>query len=486
VTPANPEAENGQEEEGSRARRLIAGLALLGAGILAAYVLLLSGDKYEVTAEFQNASQLVKGNEVVVGGVTVGSVKKIELGADGEALVTFDVNDKFAPLGTGTTATIRSTSLSGIANRQIQLTLPPDGGDEIPDGGTLPQTQTVSEVDLDQVFNTLNPRTVRDFKHVIQGFEVSYDGVGPQANRGYKYLNPFLSTSRRLFDELTLDTPAFESLLVDTSQLSGTLAARRDDISSLVHNLDLMMGALGSEKQALADSIARLPGFMRQANTTFVHLRSTLDDLDPLVDASKPVADKLGPFFRDFRSAAADAVPTISDLDAIVARPGGANDLTELTKLQVPLAKAGVGSGSPDCGTDPSSDYAAAADGDFTQGALGESNCALRNGLPALSFFRAYTPELVGWFNDFGTSGVYDANGGIGRIGTTFNVFSLSTPGFPAILQPPSSLISNPALDTGNTSRCPGSNERPAPDGSNPFTEGGTLNCNPNQIPPGP
>jgi hypothetical protein len=179
-------------------------------------------------------------------------------------------------------------------------------------------------------------------------------------------------------------------------------------------------------------------------------------------------------------------VPTISDLDAIVARPGNSNDLTELTRLQVPLAKAGVGSGSPDCGADPTTDYAAAADGDLTQGALGESACALRNGLPALSFFRAYTPELVGWFNDFGTSGIYDANGGIGRIGTTFNVFSVSTPGFPAIFDPPSSLISNPALDTGNTKRCPGANERPAPDGSNPFTDGGTLNCNPNQIPPGP
>ncbi len=62
----------------------------------------------------------------------------------------------------------------------------------------------------------------------------------------------------------------------------------------------------------------------------------------------------------------------------------------------MPLAKAAVGSGSPDCGKNPSTDYLKAADRNFTQGAFGESVCSLRNGLPNLSFFRSYTPELVG------------------------------------------------------------------------------------------
>ena len=32
---------------------------------------------------------------------------------------------------------------------------------------------------------------------------------------------------------------------------------------------------------------------------------------------------------------------------------------------------------------------------------------------------RAYSPELTGWFDDFGHSGFPDAFGGIGRISTT-------------------------------------------------------------------
>ena len=94
------------------------------------------GDDYSVTAEFQNASQLVKGNQVVVGGVPVGSVQEISLGPHGQALVKFSVDSDYAPLRRGTTAQIRSYSLSGIANRQVQLTLPPpsQAGPEIPTG----------------------------------------------------------------------------------------------------------------------------------------------------------------------------------------------------------------------------------------------------------------------------------------------------------------------------------------------------------------
>jgi phospholipid/cholesterol/gamma-HCH transport system substrate-binding protein len=471
--------------------RIAAIVALLGA-VTAVAILLVGGggSSYQVTARFANASQLVGGEQVVVAGAPAGSVEEIALGPNGEALVTFSVNEEYAPLRYGTTATIRSFSLSGIANRQVQLTLPPSerAGEEIPDGGVMEQSDTVSEVDLDQIFNTLDKRTVADLKKVIQGFEVSYDGVGKQANKGFKYLNPFLSTSRRVFGELTRDQRAFERLLVDTSRLSGALADRRDDVSLLVGNLNRMMGAIGRQKASLAEAVGRLPGFMRAFNTTAVNLRATLDDVDPLVDASKPVAVKLRPFFREFRGAAADLVPTVRDLDAIVKRRRKDNDLVELTRLQVPLARKAIGGGSPDCGGD-TSDFDSASDDNFEQGAFGESVCALRNGLPNLAFFRPYTPELVGWFDDFGHSGQYDANGGYGRFSTLFNAFTPSTTGLPPL---PGDLVDSDAvfndlLDTGNLRRCPGSNERDPGDGSTPFgpSDGGP-DCDESQVPPGP
>ncbi|MGH2950890.1 MAG: MlaD family protein, partial [Solirubrobacterales bacterium] len=77
-----------EEEAAKRRRRFLALMALLVAAVIA-YLLLTGGDEYRVTAEFENASQLVTGNEVVIGGTNAGSVKEIELGPEGQALVTF-------------------------------------------------------------------------------------------------------------------------------------------------------------------------------------------------------------------------------------------------------------------------------------------------------------------------------------------------------------------------------------------------------------
>jgi phospholipid/cholesterol/gamma-HCH transport system substrate-binding protein len=476
----------------------IAALAALVIAVVVVVMMLGGGDEpYEVTAEFENASQLVPGNEVIVGGIAAGSVKEIELGDDGQALVTFTVNDEYAPLRRGTVATVRSYSLSGIANRQVQLTIPPDSeaGEEIPEGGSLSQSETVSEVDLDEIFNTLDKETVADFKRVIKGFEISYDGVAKQANQGAKYANPFLSTSRGLFAELTYDERALEDLIVDTSKLSGALAERAPDISALVGNLNTMMSAIGNQKLALAEAIGKLPDFMRNANTTFVNLRAALDDVDPLVDASYPAVEELGPFIDRLRPTIADAVPTIRDLDAIVKRSGPDNDLVELTRGQVSLAQRAIGSGAPECGGGDLSDPTnGAGNDDYSEGAFGESVCALVNGNPTLANFRPYTPDLVDWFDDFSHPGTADAEGGIGRIGTSFNQFTLSANGLPDFGLPadPNDLIApGGPTQTDLDFKCPGTAERPLPDGlispgdkqdGIPFTDSGNVNCDPNDV----
>jgi hypothetical protein len=42
------------------------------------------------------------------------------------------------------------------------------------------------------------------------------------------------------------------------------------------------------------------------------------------------------------------------------------------------------------------------------------------------------------------------------------------------------------SFDLDNLERCPGANERNPGDGSTPFTDNGTLDCDPSQVPPGP
>jgi phospholipid/cholesterol/gamma-HCH transport system substrate-binding protein len=462
--------------------RVAAVLALVGAIAVVLLLVVGGGSSYTVTAEFENASQLVTGNNVSVAGVPVGSVKQISLSDSGQALVQMEISDSaYTPLPQGTHATVRSQSLSGIANRYVDLALPTQpSSQKISSGGQITQADTTSEVDLDQLFNTLNKPTISHLQEVIRGFARSYEGVGAKANRGFYYLNPFLSTSRRVFGELNSDQANLQGLVVDAASLTSTLDQRAPQISSLVANLNGMLGTIGSEQSSLASAVGQLPDFMRQFNTTAVNLRAALDDVQPLIDATRPVARKLQPFAKRLRGFARDAVPTVKGLNGVINKKGPNNDLIELTRLQDPLAQIGVGPVDRNGASRP--------------GALPASADSLNNSLNQISTLRAYSPELTGWFDDFGHSGFPDAFGGIGRISTTLNAFTPGVPGVSTcgpieILTPGVCNVLNPsqlysALGTKQLQRCPGANERGLT--SDQLTQGGTVDCNPSQTPVGP
>ena len=317
--------------------------AVLAAVLVCGFVLLEREVPYRVHARFVNASQLVRGNLVQVAGRPVGEVEEIDLTSNGRADVTLRIDNDLAPLREGTQITVRQASLSGVANRYLDLRLAPDTARDLPDGATIPEQQTTTAVDLDQLFATLDPKTRTALRDVVRGSALQYMGQGEQYGEGLMYLNPSLVASSRFFRELNRDNGLLERFVVSSSQFVTDLAERKTDLASLIDNLQTTTDALGDQQAPLREAIGRLPGFMRRANTTFVNLRGTLDDLDPLVRDSKPVAKALRPFLAQLRPLANDARPTLRDLSALLERPGADNDLVELTRAQVPVAKVAVG-----------------------------------------------------------------------------------------------------------------------------------------------
>ncbi|HEY1359964.1 MAG TPA: MlaD family protein [Thermoleophilaceae bacterium] len=436
--------------------------AVIAAVALVAIVLFGSGgNSYEVTATFANGGQLVKGNPVQIGGVPVGSVESISITDNGQADVKMKVDDEHKPLRVGTHATIRQFSQSGIANRYVDLKIPPNGSAAIDDGGKIGADQTTTAVDLDELFNTLDPATRKSLQGFFKNQARQFHARGEQANVGFQYLNPALATSSRLFSELTRDTPVLERFLVDSSRLVTTIADRRDDLAGLIGNLNTTTRALGDQKAALAESIERLPPFMRRANTTFVNLRAALNDVDPLVDASKPVARKLGPFLDQARALAHDAGPTVRDLSVAIRHSGRNNDLIDFLHTVPPLADIAVetkrrsyapGGHNVSVGT--------------TKGAFQESAKALPEGATEFSFARPYSTDFLGWLDDFSTTGGgFDALGAMGRgfISLAENVGVTNGNGPPVVEGGP------PRQH--QYKRCPGSAEAPASDGSNVLSQ---------------
>jgi phospholipid/cholesterol/gamma-HCH transport system substrate-binding protein len=441
------------EDSPDLGRRVFA-LVLVLLAIVVVAVLLFRGDGgYTVTAEFVNAGQLVKGNEVKAGGVAIGSVKSIDVTQDGHAKVEFSIDDSdYKPLRRGTQVMIKQGSLSGIANRYVDLKLGPANGDDIDDGGVIGTDQTATAVELDQIFNLFDKRTRTGLQDFFKGSATMLHGRGKELRKGVHYLNPAFSTGARLFGELTRDDALLERFLVDSGTLVNALAQRREDLTGVVGNLNATFGALGRQQDALAESVERLPPFMRRANTTFVNLRSALDDVDPLVDASKPVAKRLGPFLDQARLFAADAAPTFRDLSRTISHRGPRNDLIELINSFPPLAAVAMDDQR--------------VNGATRRGAFPETTDALKAAAPTIAFGRPYTPDFVGWMDDFSTTGGYDALGGYSR--AWINLSEILYGAGPKLHQ---------------YRRCPGANEEPAADGSNVLSsdEAAALDCDPSQ-----
>jgi phospholipid/cholesterol/gamma-HCH transport system substrate-binding protein len=362
-------------------------------------------------------------------------------------------------------AVVRATSLSGVANRYIALTLPPDGARELDDGATIDATHTTSIVDLDQLFNTLDEPTRADLQKLVKAFARQYQGVEADTQEAIRYFNPLLSTSRRLVNELTEDEGTLTRFLVSSSKTVAAVAERRDDLAALVGNTNTTAGAIAAENVSLSRALELLPTTMRRANTTFVNLRATLDDLDALVDESKPATRELEPFLRQLRPLVADARPTVRDLRRLVGRAGPDNDLTDAVRKLPNFARV-------------------------TRPAVNSSRGALRKLQPVLEFARPYAPELIGWIKDFGQAAApYDANGHYARIQPIFNAFQFTeTPGGDGgdgVLTPIPPEQRLDALQTGHLQRCPGASTQPVEDGSNPWNPP-PVDCDPSQVPPGP
>ena len=455
---------------------LFGAVAVLAAVLVVVLVLVLAaGSSYTVKADFVSASQLVKGNAVKVSGNTIGSVGDISLTDAGKARVTLEIEgDGFHPLRRGTRATIRQTSLSGVANRYVDLQLGGADGADIPDGGTLPTQNTSAAVDLDQVIDTFDPEARRGVQKSVEFLRDFQAGNEEEANEALRYLNPALSSSARLFAALDRSTPDFERFIVETARLVTDVSARDGVLTDLTRNLASTTSALTSNGEALGESIGLLPNVMRKANTTFVNLRSALDDLDPLVDDAKPIVrDSLIPLMNQVRPFARDARPAIRELSQTVRRPGADNDLVELLRRQPAL--------------DRIANQVAERNGADRPGAFPTTIKAFEGATKQIAFLRPYAPDLIGWFDDFSTSGAYDALGNFSRAGLQLNGFTLG-PALNALPIPAElrNLILAAGTHPGRDNRCPGSIERRAPDGGNPYKPSPDFNCDETQVPIGP
>jgi phospholipid/cholesterol/gamma-HCH transport system substrate-binding protein len=440
-----------------RARNVrIAAFGALAAVVVVLLVLVFAGNKaatYQLI--FPEAGQLVRGDQVQVGGVPVGSIKDITLLHNYNVRITVQVQSSL-PLHKGTTAEIRVPSLSSVANRYIALSPGPNNYPKLPSGSTLQTTSTKGVVDLDQLFGIFNARTRKGLQQFIQGSAEQYSGVAPQLQVDSRYFPPALAAVNHVFAEFARDEPTFSSFLVESAKATTVLAGRSQQLTELVSHANTAFGAIGSQQSNLARGLKALPVTLKEGNRTFETLPATLVDLSKLVNVSKADTKTLASFVTKLRPLVIAGTPVVRNFSEAIAKPGSSNDLTEAALALPGLAQALV-TASPN------------------------GVRSLEESLPVTALFGPYTPDLEGFIRSFGQgSAYYDANGHYARATAIFPDFEL---GSENTLKPanPAQVLSG--LKTGQLRRCPGAGTQPAADGSSPFTDNGQLGCDPTQVP---
>jgi phospholipid/cholesterol/gamma-HCH transport system substrate-binding protein len=439
-------------------------IAALALAVIALAVVFFGGSGgHKYTLIFQNASQLVPDNQVLIGGSPVGSVETIELTDDNLAEVHVEVEQE---LHEGSTAAVRATSLSGVANHYVSISPGPNSEPALDEGAEIGLGSTTTPIDIDQFFNTFPPAVRKGLSDFIKGNSAIYSGQGETGNDAYKYFGPALNRTDAFVKELNADQHLLEQFIVGSSKFSTTVAQRGQQLSGAISNANTAFNAIASQNVALDQSLRELPPVMRQANTTFVNLRAALDDLDPLVNTAKPATKNLAPFLSELRPVLSKFVPFVRNLRLTVARPGKSNDAAELLTV-LPAVQEQASKAFP------------------------HAEDAIAAFQPNLNFARAYTPDLFNGLGKLGAAaGYYDGNGHYLRAATAVqNLFKYNA----GTLEPIARAQQNEAF--GDSApvhrRCPGGATQKAADGSNPFVDppwGGSVDsseCTPADLPPG-
>lgn len=436
--------------------RVAAAGALAVAIVLVVVILFGGGSSYTLKLDFSDASGLVSGNLVLIGPATVGSVQNVGLSRDGEAQITISLESAAAPMHQGTVARVVENSLSGIADHYITLAPGPQSSQSIPSGGTIGEEGTYAEVSLDQVFDSLDPLTRKGLSGFIRGEAQAIQGKSKQANETLQYLAPALTSTSDVTQQLARNEPAFDGLLVHGALALKLLASRATELTQLIAHTNETTSAIASQSRNLETALSLLPGALNHSTTTFAGLRTTLNSLDPVINASKPADRQLEPFAAALRTLSTESIPTLHALADLLHNPSGGGDLTTLLQATPSLARLAIAA--------------------FPR-LIHEMNISQQQ----LDYFREYTPDVVAALSDLGQAGAnYDADGHYERTQPVFNAFSVNGANQLVSRSPVEDRYAGLEVVHG---RCPGGAIQATADGSAPWSVSG---CKLSASPPGP
>jgi virulence factor Mce-like protein len=262
---------------------------------------------YELKTEVSDAANLVKGNDVRIGGTRVGAVTEITpvTHDDGSvaAVLTLKLETAVKPLPVDSTVLIRPRSALGLKYVQITRGTASQG---LSDGATLPlRNARPQPVEIDQVLSTFDDRTRAASQSNLTEFGNGFAGRGQDINRAIEELNPLLTNLTPVMQNLSDPQTRLGRLVTALGRTARVVAPSAQTQAALFTNLDTTFRALSNvARPFLQDSISGGPPALDQATQDFPKQRPFLANTEALFRELRPGARAL----RDSAPDLADAV----------------------------------------------------------------------------------------------------------------------------------------------------------------------------------
>jgi phospholipid/cholesterol/gamma-HCH transport system substrate-binding protein len=270
--------------------------------------------QFKLDFEFSTAQAVTpgQGQTVDISGVQVGRVTGVSL-RDGRALVSTEVQSKYAHVYPNATVLLRPKT--GLKDMVLELDPgSPSSGQELKSGATVPVSNTLPDVNLDEVLAGLDGDT-RDYLQLL----VAAGGEGLGRDNGERLasvLRRFDPTARNLARAASLVADRRQNLrrVIHNFQLLATELGKNDkQLSQFVVNSNGVFKRFAAQNQNLGETVSLLPSALAAANNALVKTDRLAKTLGPTLGQLQPAARALGPSLKASQPFLRGSTPIIRD-----------------------------------------------------------------------------------------------------------------------------------------------------------------------------
>jgi phospholipid/cholesterol/gamma-HCH transport system substrate-binding protein len=221
-------------------------------------------------AVFSDATGVVKGDDIRIAGVKVGSVKDVTIVDRTRALVSFNVADS-SIVTKSSTATIRYRNLVG--QRYISLTQGVGDLTRMPADSTIPIDRTSPALDLTVLFNGFKPLFAALSPADIN--KLSAEVVSVFQGEGGNF-NALLQSTASVTNTLADRDQVIGDLIDNLNDVLATLAGRDKELNSLIVEFKSFMAGLVKDKDAILGSLESISTLANETSDLTVGIRPSL------------------------------------------------------------------------------------------------------------------------------------------------------------------------------------------------------------------